>query len=178
MVTLRQRIDPMLLAALLLALPLVVPFLGPGLPATGDAEIHLHRLISAAASIDAGYVYPRWTPHLHHGFGYPIHNFYAPGIHIIGALIWLATQLDPVSIIGLLQIGATLLYPLGAYLFARTFSGRWGALAAAAAYTYAPLRFHVLWMQTNLSQYVAMAFIPFLFYALARANISRKARGA
>src|SRR5688572_30545377 len=125
-------------AALVLALPLIVPFFADGLPNTADSEIHLHRIISAAVDINAGYLYPRWTPYLHHGYGYPIHNFYAPGIHILGAWIYLPTHINGVIIWKLLQMGATLLYPAGAYLFARTFSGRRGALVAAAVYTYAP----------------------------------------
>lgn len=156
-----------MLAALLLALPLIVPFLQSGLPNTADAEIHLHRIISAAVNMDAGYFYPRWTPYLHHGFGYPIHNFYAPGLHIIGAILYLLTPLDGVTIFKLLQLFFTLLYPLGAYRFARTFTGRTGALVAAAVYTYAPFRFDELWLQTNLSQFCAMALLPFLFSSLA-----------
>lgn len=157
-----------MIAALLLTLPLIVPFLQHGLPNTADAEIHLHRIISAAVNIDAGYLYPRWTPYLHHGFGYPIHNFYAPGIHIMGAGLYLLTPLEGVTIFKLLQITFTLLYPLGAYRFARTFTGRAGALLAAAVYTYAPFRFDELWLQTNLSQFCAMALLPFLFSSIAR----------
>ncbi len=157
-----------MLAALLLALPLIIPFLQPGLPNTADAEIHLHRIISAAVNMDAGYLYPRWTPYLHHGFGYPIHNFYAPGLHIIGAAIYLLTPLDGVTVFKLLQFFFTLLYPLGAYRFARIFTGRRGALLAAAVYTYAPFRFDELWLQTNLSQFCAMALLPFLFSSIAK----------
>jgi hypothetical protein len=154
--------------ALLLVLPLAVIFFQQsGLPNTADAEIHLHRMISAAANLQAGYLWPRWTPYLHHGFGYPIHNFYAPGLHLIGGGLFLLTHMDGVLVWKLLQTAALLLYPAGAYLFARTFTGRRGALVAAVVYTYAPFRFDELWQQSNLSQFAAMAIIPFLFRALA-----------
>jgi 6-pyruvoyl-tetrahydropterin synthase related domain len=156
-----------LLALMILALPLIIPFLAPGLPNTADAEIHLHRIISTALDISAGYLWPRWTPYLHLGYGYPIHNFYAPGIHILGGILYLITHLDPVVILKVLQIGATLLYPFGAYRFARTFAGKPGALVAAAAYTYAPFRFNELWVQANLAQFCAMALLPWLFWAIA-----------
>lgn len=159
------------LIALLLVLPLAVIFFQqPGLPNTADSEIHLHRMISAAANLQAGYLWPRWTPYLHHGFGYPIHNFYAPGLHLIGGVLYLLTHIDGILLWKLLQTAALLLYPAGAYLFARTFAGRRGALVAAVVYTYAPFRFDELWQQSNLSQFAAMAIIPFLFRAIARGS--------
>lgn len=159
--------------ALLLVLPLAVIFFQQtGLPNTADAEIHLHRMISAATNLQAGYIWPRWTPYLHHGFGYPIHNFYAPGLHLIGGGLFLLTHIDGVLLWKLLQTAALLLYPAGAYLFARTFTGRRGALVAAVVYTYAPFRFDELWQQSNLSQFAAMALIPFLFRAMSLGNAS------
>src|SRR5260221_71408 len=131
--TLKSRIDWGALAASSLALPLIPPFLTAGLPVSADAAIHFHRIISEAVDLQAGYLWPRWTPYLHHGFGYAIHNFYAPGIHILGAVMFLASHLDPAIILKLLQFLATLLYPLGAYYFCRTFARKAGALVAAAA---------------------------------------------
>jgi len=173
-----RHFDIFMILSLLIAVPLIGPFLDAGLPNTADAEIHLHRTISALVDINAGYWWPRWSPYLHHGYGYPIHNFYAPGVHIVGALIIKAISADPVQVIKLLQIGATLLYPLGAYFFARRFASRWAALVAAAAYTLAPFRFHELWTQTNLSQFTAMALIPFLFIALLPTSSDRPRRAA
>jgi hypothetical protein len=164
------------LALIILALPLIVPFGANGLPYTADIEIHMHRLVSAAANLQNGYFWPRWTPYLHIGFGYPIHNFYAPGLHIVGALVYLATHLDPIVILKLLQFGITLLYPLGAYLFARTFTGRTGAFVAAIAYLYTPLRFQELWVQSNLSQFFAMALLPYVLWAMARSAQREKGK--
>lgn len=157
-----------LIALVVLAVPLIVPFLAGGLPNTADAEIHLHRIVSAATDIENGYLWPRWTPYLHQDYGYPIHNFYAPGLHILGAIAYLLTHIDPVILLKLLQAGITVLYPIGAYRFARTFTGRAGALVAAAAYLYAPFRFHELWIQSNLSQFAAMALLPGALWAIAR----------
>ncbi|HVO42220.1 MAG TPA: 6-pyruvoyl-tetrahydropterin synthase-related protein, partial [Aggregatilineales bacterium] len=165
-----------LVALLVLALPLIVPFLPGGIPTTADAEIHMHRMVSAATDLENGYLWPRWTPYLHQGYGYPIHNFYAPGIHIVGALIYLLTHLDPVIVLKLLQFGITLLYPIGAYLFVRSFTGRAGALVAATAYLYAPFRFQELWIQSNLSQFCAMALLPWVLWAITRGG-QRPSRG-
>jgi hypothetical protein len=156
------------LAAITLALPVIVMFLQSGLAVAADAEIHIHRMMSVVANFQAGYLWPRWTPYLHQGFGYPIHNFYAPGLHILGAVIYLITHLDPVLIFKILLFAATMAYPLGAYLFARRFTGTTGGLIAAAAYLYTPFRFHELLAQLNLSQYAAMALLPWLLWAITR----------
>ncbi len=176
--TLSKRLDWGVVAALALALPLIPPFLSAGLPVSSDAGIHFHRIVSEAVDIQAGYLWPRWTPYLHGGFGYAIHNFYAPGIHILGGLIFLVSHLDPAIILKLMQFVATLLYPLGAYYFCRTFTGRPGALIAAAAYVYAPFRFHELWIESNYSQFVAMALSPWLLWSIARAAAVPRPRRA
>lgn len=156
------------LAALLLALPIITTFLKPGLPLAADSEIHLHRIASMVSNLEAGHLWARWTPYLHQGFGYPIHNFYAPGLHLIGAHLHLATGLDLVTIYKLLLFGIILLYPLGAYGWTRKDFGTMGGLVAAAAYLYVPFRFHELLAQQNLSQFAAMALLPFLLWAIRR----------
>ncbi|MEP7284634.1 MAG: 6-pyruvoyl-tetrahydropterin synthase-related protein [Chloroflexota bacterium] len=171
---LSQRVDLAAVAALFMAMPLIVPFLRSGIPITADAENHLHRIPSVIVSLQNGYLWPRWTPYLHQGYGYPLHNFHPPGTYIVDALIYFATHMNIVSIFTLSQIIMTLLYPLGAYLFARTFTGRAGALIAAAAYTYAPFRFIELWVQSDLPQFAAMALFPWLLWAIARGAQQRR----
>ncbi len=163
-------------ALVVLALPLIVPFLQSGLQQTADIEIHMYRIMSVVSNFRAGYLWPRWTPYLHQGFGYPINEFYAPAFHILGAIIYLITGLAPANIIKLLQIVFTLLYPVSAYLFARTLTGRPGAFVAAAAYTYAPFRFQELWVQDNLSQFAAMALLPLVLAAITYAARSPRLR--
>jgi uncharacterized membrane protein len=172
------RWDPGIWAALALALPIVALFLHSGLPITADSEIHLYRMASAVSNLQAGYLWPRWTPYLHQGYGYPIHNFYAPGLYIFTALVHLATELDLVVLFKVLLIGVIFLYPLGAYLLARRYFGPLGGLVAAVAYLYAPFRFHELFAQLNLAQFAAMALIPFLLWAISRAVDSPGLRSA
>ena len=168
----RQRLlklDTLLLAALALALPiiLITPLLNGNLPGTHDAQLHLHRLVSAALNWREGIAWGRWSPQLHHGYGYPIGNFYAPGWHVAGgALVALGT---PAVIVWLLfQAGGVALYAIGGYLWGRELGGRTAALVAAAAFTYAPMRFFELLGQGNLSQFIAMGLIAWVLWAFAR----------
>lgn len=157
-----------LLLAVLLALPLMLAYLPEGLPPLADSEIHLHRIISASVLQEAGFAWGRWTPYLHHGFGYPIHNFYAPGLHLLGGILLRLTNADAIIVWKMLAFGAILLYPIGSYLFAGTFAGRKAALVAAIAYTYAPMRFHEIFLQGNLSQLAAMGMLPWVFWRTVR----------
>ncbi|MCC7447037.1 MAG: glycosyltransferase family 39 protein [Anaerolineae bacterium] len=170
----RLPIDWGLIAATMLAVPLIIPFLSPGISTTADGEIHMLRIVSGIVNMQAGYFWPRWTPYLHQGFGYPLHNFHPPGMYVAGAIIYGITHLDPVTIFKLIQFIGTLLYPVGAYLFARTFTGKAGALVAAAAYVYAPFRFLETWSQGDIPQYLAFGLYPWLFWAIARGAERRR----
>lgn len=156
-----------LLVAALLVLPALTPTLTGSLPPTADGQVHLHRIVSAALNLRAG-LWPRWGPHLYLGYGYPIHNFYAPGVHIVAGLM-VNAGLHPVTALLLVQAAGLALYAMGAYRFARTFLPARAALLGAAVYAYAPFRFRELWVQGNLSQFVAMGLMPWALWALARA---------
>src|SRR5512145_850828 len=118
----KPHIDWMMIAALSLAVPVIAmtSLLDGRLPGTHDAWLHLLRLINAAMNLKAGILIPRWGPHLHFGFGYPLGNFYAPGWHIAGGAL-VIIGVPAVTVWLLFQTLGLLLYPLGGYLFARQF---------------------------------------------------------
>jgi len=163
------KIDPALLAALALALPIILltPLLSGDLPGTHDAELHLHRLISAALNWHEGVIWGRWAPQLHFGYGYPIGNFYAPGWHVAGGAL-VALGAPAVGVWLLFQTLGVVLYTVGGYLWGRQIGGRAAALLGAAVFAYAPLRFFELFNQGNLSQFLAMGLMAWVMWALAR----------
>lgn len=156
-----------LLAALLIALPMAAPFLNGKLPYTADAMLHLHRMVSAGLSLNNG-IYPRWAPHLHAGFGYPLHNFYTPLWHIIGGGLYITFDFDAVDLWLAAQAAGVLLCAPGAYLFARQLVSTPAALVAATAYTWSPTRFREIWAQGNVSQLLGIALIAWIFWGVAR----------
>src|SRR5207247_367609 len=141
-----NRFDWTPISLIVIALPLIVPFLHSGITQTADAELHFHRIVSAIVNIHNGYCCTSWIHYLHLVFIYPLHNFHPPLIYIVGALTYLLLHLNIQVIFVATQVGITLLYPFGAYNFARTFTGKAGALVAACASTYAPYRFYELWV--------------------------------
>jgi len=169
-------VDLWLICSALLALIPIASIVQPGMPNTSDGQVHLLRTLEVIRLLRAGVLYPRWAPDFYLGFGYPFFEFYAPGAHLLAA--WLAlTGLGAVRGIVALQVGALLLYPTGAFLAARSLlPAGWprsatgpAALVSAALYLYAPFRWRELFLQGNISQLLALAWLPWCAWLLIRA---------
>ena len=76
---------PGLALTLLLTLPTWSLFLHPALDVARllDGDQHLAKAYSLAQPIAAGEWYPRWTPDLYGGYGYPTFVFYAPATYYL-----------------------------------------------------------------------------------------------
>ena len=179
------RFDPWLIAAALLAVLPILAILRPGMPNTADGQVHLLRTLEVSHLLRAGVLYPRWAPDFYLGYGYPFFNFYAPGAHLLAGLAALG-GLGVVRGVVAAQVLALLLYPTGAYLAARTIfaaprlaaAARPAALISAALYLHAPLRWRELFIQGNLSQLLALAWLPWCAWLLTEAVQRRSARWA
>ena len=169
-------------AALLTLIPLQI-MLRSGVPHTADGEVHLLRTLEVVRIWSEGVLYPRWAPDFYLGYGYPFFNFYVPGAHLLGAL-FASAGLGIVRGVLAVQILALLLYPTGAYLAARSVlpderqfvAAGPAALLGAALYLYAPLRFRELFVQGNLSQWLALGLLPWCAWCLAKVARQRRFR--
>jgi hypothetical protein len=171
--TLAKRIDPGLGLACLLALFAFYPLLQPGLPNTADGVLHLYRTVELDQCWQDGIYYPRWAPDLFLGYGYPIFNFYAPLLYYLAEVLHVL-GLSFQGAIKVIQVGIFLLYGLGMYVFAREIMGRRPALLAAAAYAYVPYRFKEAFVQGDYPQFLALAFLPLVFWAFYKIIVTRK----
>ena len=153
----------------LLLLPTIAasPLLGPGLPDTGDAQLHIYRAVQLEASLLEGDLYPRWAPDFAQGLGYPIFNYYAPlTYYVLVGIHWLGFAfVDALKVLCWLVFFAS---GLGMYLWARQLLGVPGGLLAATAYTYAPYRFVDVYVRGDVAELLALAFPPFILWALYR----------
>ena len=80
-----------LLLALLVTAPAWLPWTSPDLnllweeaKGTDDAKHHMLRLYLFEWLTQRGVWYPRWAPDLFMGYGYPVFNYYAPGVYYTG----------------------------------------------------------------------------------------------
>ncbi len=153
-----------------LAIPALWPFYQEGLPRSFDGGLHLLRLGVLDYLIRHGTFYPRWTPSLMLGYGYPLFNFYAPStyylvelLHLLGFSFYFAFMAS----FGLLILVAG----FGMWLVARATFGPhqpWSALVAATAYMYAPYLLTNVYIRGALAEAGAQALLPWIFWSVSR----------
>ncbi len=160
------------IALALAVLPAVWPYFGEGFPRTNDALPHLYRSLALSRLVRQGDLWPRWSPDLVHGYGYPVFNF-MPALshylvviyHFLGLPLTLAYR---VTVATHFILAACFAYLLGRDLFDREGSWLCGWIAAVA-YVYSPYFLYDAHVRGSLQETQALALIPFLFFALRRA---------
>jgi hypothetical protein len=168
----RRWLHPLLtvLALGLAVLPAAAPYLfGDGFPRTNDALPHLYRIVALDRLVRAGQLWPRWSPDLVHGYGYPVFNFFPAMSHwlveslfLVGASLTAAYRL---AVLIHFWLGAT-----GAYLVGRQWFSPVAGWAAAIAYTYSPYLLYDAHVRGGLPESQALALLPWLLLALSQAT--------
>ena len=99
---------------------------------SNDGVFHIHKAVALEAALRLGDWYPRWEPHMAHGYGYPLFNFYAPlGSYLLVALHQLGL-IYPLAL-NLALAMCVLAAGLGAFAAAREWYGTWAGVAAGVA---------------------------------------------
>jgi hypothetical protein len=165
-----HRLDWGLLLALALALVAAGPFLTrPGLPRQTDAELHVYRAAELGHTLRAGVFYPRWSPDLYLGYGYPIFNYYAPFTYYLANLFDLLPGVDIVGGVKAVFVLGLVIASLGTYLLGRELFGPAAGVVAAASFTFAP---YVVFIDPHargdLAEQFAVCLLPLAFYAFRR----------
>jgi len=145
------------------------PLLQPGLPSVADATIHLFRTAEWVRIWQDGVLYPRWSPNLAFGHGFPLFIFAPPLPYIIaGALHLLGLSLE-VSLKALPLLGFVLM-GVGMYLLVRDVLDDWRAgVVSAAAFVYAPLQLREAYLYGgNYPQFLAIAMFPWVLWTFRR----------
>lgn len=158
------------LIPVLLGLLLFSPFFSHGVPNTADGLLHLYRTVLWSDAWASGDFWPRWHTLLYQGWGYPLFDFYAPLLYIVGSLASIGQSANFGLKVALLL--ACVGYPLGMWLWARDIYGRLCAVVAATAWTFAAFRFRELFIQGNYAQFAAWAIYPWLFFTWRRLAVS------
>ncbi len=157
-------------ACVLIGLMAAQPLLYGNLPFGADTLLHLYRVVQLDELVRQGVLYSRWAPDLAFGYGYPLFNYYAPGVYyLVEALHLLGMDFVP-ALMGasaLLLVAAALF----TYLFTRDLTSSAGALIAAAGYAFAPYMILIAVHTGSISQLGAMALLPLVFWAFRRATV-------
>ena len=153
---------------LLFGLFSIWPLLQARTTCSDDGVFHMHKALGLEAAIQLGHWFPRWSPHMAHGFGYPLYNFYAPlgsymlaGLHALGFIYPLALHIALALCI--------LLAGLAVFALVRDWWGPWAGLAAAVVYQTSPyLAFNILF-RGALAETLALVWLPLILWTLDRA---------
>ncbi len=165
---LRLTFDPGYLAAALLPLIGLIPTFGDGIIKTADGPLHVQRVYAMSVLLEHGQLWPRWVSWFHLGYGYPVFNFYPPGVFYLGGLLGVLGVSIPLAF-SLVAALAWIAGSVGTYALAKRFLPASGALLAAALWAYAPSRLYEVWDQGSLPQMLAAACVPWIFLGLVLA---------
>lgn len=176
-----KRLSPTSIAdtliPLLIALPIMVALLQPGLPNTADGPAHLIRSAEMWHAWQDGLPIPRWAANLGYGYGIPLFN-YAPPLPYFSTALLRSTGLPmEVAFKGTWLLGL-LISAFGAYRLTRDPMGVLPGAISAAAFIYAPLRLRELFIQGNLGQFIAGIFLPWACWGVIQLYQTGKRRYA
>ncbi len=159
-----SRITNLLIPTLLL-LPFAWALLTPGLPNTADMPVHVIRPIEIFHAWQDGIWFPRWSANLGYGYGLPIFNYIPQLPYLITAFFYVLGLQIETALKGMLLL-SLFLASFGSYWMGRRSFGPFAGAICAAAYLYAPIRLHVLFIQGNAAQFFAWALLPWAFGGL------------
>jgi len=127
---------------------------------------HGARITEMAISLKEGHLPVRWSPDFGFGFGMPLFNFYAPLPYFVAAMFF-NLGLPLIFTIKLaLYFLPNLLSLIGAFKLGKKLFGQLAGIILAATYTLAPYRALNLYVRGALSENWAMAFLPWVIYAI------------
>lgn len=152
----------------LAALPAAWPYLGSDLPRTNDVPHHLYRTLALDRVVREGRLWPRWSPDLVRGYGYPVFNFFPPLSHYTVEIYHLLglplTTAYRAAVLTSFVLAAWFAYLLGRDLF-----GSMGGWVAAVTYVYSPYLLYDAHVRGSLPESQALALLPLLLLGLRRA---------
>lgn len=149
---------------LLLSLPVLGPLLQPGYYwGAHDARHSVYYLHQFNQAIQEGIWYPRWTPDLAFGYGYPLFNIYGPLSTYAGQVFVLA-GLDIVTAVKIVFGLSAVLSGLTMYFFVRRLLNPAAGLIAALTYVYIPYHIFDLYVRAALAESVGFIFVPLVLW--------------
>ncbi|HEX6511669.1 MAG TPA: 6-pyruvoyl-tetrahydropterin synthase-related protein, partial [Chloroflexota bacterium] len=163
----RKRPAPLWALLLPLACFAAAPLVRGPIFSSSDGILHLYQLIEFDAVLRAGVPFPRWAPDLLSGYGYPQMIFYAPLMYYLASAFHFV-GLGYVDALKATVLAGMVASEAGMFVLGRELWGRWGGLLAAVAYLYFPYRLVNTYLDGELSQTLAWAWLPGLVWACWR----------
>lgn len=148
----------------LLLIPAVWNLFKPGYFNMHD-DLQVMRLHEMDRCFVDGQIPCRWAPDMAFGYGQAMFNFYSAFPYYLGELFRLSTPLSIIWTVKILFAVSFVGAAFGMYFLAREFWGKWGGLAAAVLYIYAPYHSVDVYVRGALAESFALMILPFLWLA-------------
>jgi hypothetical protein len=162
-----RRFLPIIIITLL-ALFAAQPLTVNQLTCSDDSAFHIGRAVNLEKLIDTGHPFPRWSPYMAHGYGYPFFNYYAPltsyvlvALHKLGFIYPLALHITFFLCLWLAG--------LATYAFTREWFGDAAGVVGGVVYLTAPYFAYDILFRGNLAESFALIFPPLILFTLHRA---------
>jgi hypothetical protein len=156
--------DTNLLLVVALSIFAIAPLFQPGFFwGAHDARHSVYFLYEFDRSIQEGILYPRWSPDITFGYGYPLFNIYGPLAFYLGEAFHLL-GLDLLWAIKMVFATSFVLSGLTMYLFVRRLMGGWAGLIAGLVYVYVPYHIGDIYVRGAFAESVALVFFPLILW--------------
>lgn len=155
------------LLLLFLLVPSVWNLFKPGYFNMHD-DLQVMRVFEMGKCFNDGQIPCRWSPDMEYGYGQAMFNFYSAFPYYLGQLIRTITPLSIIWTVKILFAISFIGAGFGMFYLAREFFGKWGGLAAAVLYTYAPYHSVDVYVRGAMSESFALMLLPFLWLAFYR----------
>lgn len=154
------------------------PLVQPGMmTCSHDGVMHLLRAFQLDTLVRQGILWPRWSPEMAFGYGYPLFNFY-PILSLYPVLILHHAGQSLLQSWNLTLALSVLASGLTMYLWATQALGRRGGLVAAAAYMLAPYQLYDVYWRGSLTESLTLPLLPVGMWAALRVTQERRWRYA
>jgi hypothetical protein len=167
-----RRIGPRQISLILVVLLTVfaaAPLFQPGFFwGAHDARHSVYFLYEFDRSIQEGILYPRWSPDITFGYGYPLFNIYGPLSFYLGEVFHLL-GLDLLWSIKMVFAVSFVCSGLAMYLFVRRVLGPWAGLVAGLVYVYVPYHLGDIYVRGAFAESVALVFFPLILWSFYEA---------
>jgi len=157
-------------------LPVLGPLIQPGMMTrSSDGVLHFLRAFQLDTLVRQGMLWPRWSPGMVFGYGYPLFNFY-PILSLYPGLILHRLGLSLLQSWNLSLALSVLASGLTMYLWARQVLGRRGAFVAAIAYMLSPYQLYDVYWRGNITESLTLPLLPVVMWAALRVAQERRWR--
>lgn len=154
-----------LIAVLILTLPAIWWFFGPGYFNMHD-DLQVMRIVEMQKCLEDGQIPCRWAPDMGWGYGQAMFNFYSVFPYYLGAILRIILPLSLLGTVKALFMIAFVGAAIGMYLLARRLWGTWAGVLASVLYTYAPYHALDIYVRGAMAESFSLAILPFLWLYL------------